>query len=973
MGRLVVFLFWALIAGACVRADITRMPATMQETLQVGVTAFTQGDYAKAAEAFDHLQSKFGEEPQYQPLIPVLLPIHGYACQMSDRAGDAIELYERFLELPNTSPGRRGFVLFSLAQAYQLNGDIDQAVEAYQQFIETQPDSPEAVLSAMRQAELYFENGEDQQGIDRLTGFAASDRVPASLATQAQLRALQKALELEDFEQANDILFDFDWRVDEMPELAVLTFSALEIGNRLLAEQRPEDALRAYRLATPREQLLRAQQTRLRGLQYAWSERQQRAGRGHHQEAIWNDYYRGLIRRVEGQLNGLQENEDFTPGYQMRLGQTFLLLDRGREAYIVFRFLAQDESLSDSLRASAHYRWILSANALEDWDDSLRIARQFLDRYPGHPEAPGALYLIANAYQEKKDYAQAMTVLTELLEAYPDHRLASRWLFSRGYNATLAQQYAPAREDFAAYLERYSGGPLASQARLWRGMTFYFDRDYETALAAFDEALAATPAGDPVYPELVYRRAQTLYSSRQYAPALQAIDGFLAKYADHARGPEARVLKGDVLMGEGRLLEASNQFARITIEAGPLFPYAVFQRGKIQQAMEQYDLMIEHFTNYVRRDDVPDKVRVAEALYWIGWAHERKGDPAEAFPLFVEALGEHGDDPRAGETGAILQALQQLHRKYHAGEFGVDRADSAAMQGLIVTPDFEQWLADQREQAIEEKRWTWLSRINLYRASLYRERDDADREAVALFEIVEMVPMKDLDAEGLAKVGALLAGLDLSSARDYFERLLEEHPRSTQLGAAFYGLAQLAVNNGELEEAESWLNRFEAETAFHAAGPKVKLLRGEVLIELGKTEQAVATLEALLRLKSARGRPHAQALLLIGQAWERAGEPDKAIAYYQRVYTLYRAYPQQLVEAYLASAPLFEARGDLRAAYRSWNELLDDERLRKFPEARARAEQEAARLEPVLPPAEDEAVTAGLESPARNQGEEAAL
>ena len=41
---------------------------------------------------------------------------------------------------------------------------------------------------------------------------------------------------------------------------------------------------------------------------------------------------------------------------------------------------------------------------------------------------------------------------------------------------------------------------------------------------------------------------------------------------------------------------------------------------------------------------------MAEALYWIGWAHEQQGDPAASFPLFVEALAVHGNDVKAAEA-----------------------------------------------------------------------------------------------------------------------------------------------------------------------------------------------------------------------------------------------------------------------------------------------------------------------------------
>ncbi len=963
-----ILLLLGLLLTTTARAAFIQMPPTMQEVLQLGVSSFSEGKYDEAAQAFDHLAEKYGDEHQYQPLIPTLLPIHGYACQMSERPDDAIKLYLKFLALENQTESSRNFVLFSLAQAYQANGDLDDAVATYQQFIESAPDSPEAVLSAMRQAELYFDAGDDQAGIDRLVGFAASENVPPTLGTQAQLRALQKTLEEHDFDQARKILFGYEWQVEVMPELAMLSFSALEVGNRLLEERNYADAIRAYRLVTPQKLLVAAQQGRLYALELTWKEKQQEAGEGYHAEAIWNDYYRNLIQRVQSQLDSLNNSEDFTPGYQMRLGQAFLMANRAREAYILYRLLAEDEALSESIRSSAHYRWILSANELENWDDSLRIARMFLERYPNHPEAPSAIYLISVAYQELKDYRKAVEVLTELLDNYPDHKLATRWLFARGYNSLLAQDYPPARKDFEVCLLKNPGAMLAAQCRLWDAMSYFFERNYAEAIVKYDAALQQTDKANPYYPEMVYRRAQTLYSDRKYPEALVATDDFIERYPEHMRVPEARVLRGDILMGEGRLLEASNQFARVTPEAEGLFTYAVFQRGKIQKAMGAHELMIEHFTDYVRRDDVEEKPRIAEALYWIGWAYEREGEPERAFPLFVEALALHGNEVKAGETIAILQALHKQHALYHQGELLLSNANGGAM-GLLTEPDFVQWLEDQHKLAVEREEWTWMARLNLYRAMLYEKIRDEERAGNALFEVVNKAPIKDLDPEALAKAGSFLTDLEIESANEYFEYLIEEYPKSMQLGAAYYGMARLAVMDDNWAEAEAWLNRFELETAYHAAGNDAKLLRGQLLVKLDRPDQAIAVLQELLRLKSARGRPHAQALLGIAQAHELKGETDKAIAYYQRVYTLYRAYPEEIVQAYVASAPLFEKRGDLRAAYNTWAELAKDPRLESFEAEQAMAAEAMARLEPILPP-EPEAVTAEVQPSAE---EEAAL
>ena len=48
------------------------------------------------------------------------------------------------------------------------------------------------------------------------------------------------------------------------------------------------------------------------------------------------------------------------------------------------------------------------------------------------------------------------------------------------------------------------------------------------------------------------------------------------------------------------------------------------------------------------------------------------------------------------------------------------------------------------------------------------------------------------------------------------------------------------------------------------------------------------------------------------------------------IYTLYRAYPEIIIDAYWQSALLFEQIGDRRAARNTLRELLSDQRLKDF-------------------------------------------
>ena len=61
-------------------------------------------------------------------------------------------------------------------------------------------------------------------------------------------------------------------------------------------------------------------------------------------------------------------------------------------------------------------------------------------------------------------------------------------------------------------------------------------------------------------------------------------------------------------------------FAKVGPEAENLFPYAVFQTGKIYRAMEEYKRMADHFERYLGRTDLPEKTKEKRGplLDWLG-------------------------------------------------------------------------------------------------------------------------------------------------------------------------------------------------------------------------------------------------------------------------------------------------------------------------------------------------------------------
>lgn len=901
--------------------------ATLQEQLELAVSAFGSGDYTSSYWQFENMELDYGTEPEFlaHNFQKTVLPVRGYAALMADRPTDALIYFGELLSQYDPHPGLQAFALYNTAIAQSQTHSLAAAAQTFHNFQLTFPGSNESALALLQEADLRYEIGDVEQATTLLDTFYESD-APETLRMQARLRALQIAGETGSTDRARAILFDSDWNVAAMPDIAVLSFAALDAGDLLLNEGHYSEAVRAYRLTLPRTVLIEKQREHLRSVKSALSQQSLFAS------SIWKSHSQQLVARLTRQLNLLEEMADYTPGLYLRSGQAYLLGQRFREATILFRTVAQTPEFEADIRAESHYRWIIALSEAKDWQGARDTAQTFLDEHPAHKLANSALFLIARAYQGEGQYLEAIEVLDQLIENFPDDKQAPRWYFTRGYNFSALEQQTKARDDFETALERFPESSLVEQLKLWRGLTFFFERDYSASLDAL-EALSQTSQKHPLYPEINYRIANVYYAQRNYDDALKTADALIEQFPDHHRVPEAQALRGDIFMGLGKLLKAANTFRLVPPDDAQLYDYAIFQASKIYKALERYDLLRKHLQAYIDRDDANERPRVSEALYWIGWSLQQEERGTEAFPIFEDALTRFGNDPQARAVGSILSAYSDLYKR-------LGKTDSAL-------PAFETWLQDATEQSLTDEELTWFARLTLFSAHRQRRTFGDERAEATLLSIHRFVPIDQQDAETLASVGLVLIKRGYDSADDYCEQILIEYPKRFERGTAYFGKAQLAANADRLTEARRWLLRFLEETPTHPLAADVRLLTADILTQQGIYEGARTTLNEILQIKGMRGRPHARALAGLARIETEQGNLERAIPYWQRIYTLYRAYPEIIIDAYWESSLLFEQIGNNTAARNTLRELLSDERLEKF-ESFTLAQAKLPKLEAIV-------------------------
>ena len=921
--RLLVVFGLFILAAPAVHGQSTSL--TLSGTLSEGQAALEAGDYEAAYQSFFKIQTTFKREPEValDSFQLVVLPVQGYAALMTERWNEAIDTFNAFAQRFPEDRTRMSFVLFNLARAQSEIEQPNDAIETYLRFVVLGPERAESSLAMLESARLMFENSREDEAFEALANLQR--RLPHGvLRNKARLTALQKALDLGRVEQARSYMLKEDWAVTEMPELAVLALAALKMGNELVESQNYNDAIKCYRLVPPYKRLLQAQEDRLEETRERFESRRRSVGL-YEGGQFWTQFYTRLIGRLQGQLKGLREAEDYTFSLYLAYGQAYLLAERPREAWVLFERLARNSELSHAQQAEAHYRWILAAIEVGVWEDAFKIAQGFSARFPESPLVPDALYLLGNAYQKAGQYGDAIGVFDHFLALYSEHSLAPRVLFTRGYNQNLMNQPVEARDDFELFISKYPKNGLFLDARFWRALTFLAELDYVQALGALAKLTPEVESGH-LEPEVAYRLAATQYAKGDYEAALKAIKHYLDDYPMHARVDEGRVLLGDIQMGRGELEAARTIFEAIAPSAGHLFSYSIFQAGKIYRAVAgasddsdsrllHFREHLEHFEAYLRREDVPNKDRISDALYWVGWTYIELGDKERARTIFDRALDLYGDDLEAGEVINIIDALARIEKRLN----NLGRRDREA--------ELKAWIEGQKAIALKTDRLTYYARLNLYLQSMV----PPDEPSSLAFDTVEQVPPERLDAQCLGVIAATLVHRYARVAEDYLERLEEDYADSPYRSYAYYARAYLLVDKQDYEAARILLARFHAESPMHPLSIQANLLYAETLSKTARYDAATDLLEDLLKRRDARGRSHAEALLALSENEDLAGKTKRAVPYAQRVFNVYRAYPELAARAYLMSARQLEKLGELRAAHRSLEEMLSDDRIRQLP------------------------------------------
>jgi len=735
-----------------------------------------------------------------------------------------------------------------LAESLFERGLYDLAVEAYNQFLQREPDSEQAPLATYRLAESYRLSGNPPMALRlyRLldTPPAGTAAPPGPYAHLARLRLGEHHLMQGEFAPACQILK----RVapDVLPAPARPAY-ALYLGRSAYEAGEPGPAREAFELllkapGAPRASVLQGRfflavmdqadghaeaalrqfrdlasepdlgepfkeqvHSRVARLLYNLDRHAEAADEARlfarlypdstqaaeiYKAGIWAELRAERPQRVIEEL-GEQQATLQDPELLYCLASAYRLTGQDAPAGTLYDRLAESAATPASLRRKAAYEALLMTARGGSPNELIRRANAFARDYPGASELADVYLLAARTYRTAGQLETARKTFQAILEldGVPP-AISEQATYQAAECQKELQHYEPAAEAFAAFARAFPASPLLPRARLGQAACLLAGGRAADAEALLDAHISLLEKDPELAGELAYQRA-------------------LARAAAGDRAGMARRLE--------ELLERAPEAARAG-EASYLLGLYHFEREDLERAIERLSAAVQH--------PLPPAI-AAQARLRLAMAWQQKGDPNEAVRLFLENVrqGGGGEIPDQLLLWVGHHCLEQLRFDEALESFRplFERAAQPAMkQGAALGLAYAEIGMAQYDlarghlvQAVEiEARNQPGVEGNLALGDLYlRQLDQADAAAACYRSALEAAASEWPRLAARARLGlgraALAAGNPAEAARQYLAvAVLYDDPELTPQALLDAGKAFLQAGDephareafGELRE-----------------------------------------------------------------------------------------------------------------------------------------------------------------------------
>jgi len=804
----------------------------------------------------------------------------------------------------------------------------------------------ELVLLHLTLGEALFGLEKWQESIEPFT-YVIENTSDGQRKGYAIMQVVNALIKIPDFDRITEWipqLYRTSARYDIRVNLALMNAAVA-----LYEAEEYDSALPLYRMILPRDELIAYQQDQLRSMRIdagLTPEEGMEATEG--EMLLFGSDDEGETKVEEGtdadpdpanekpkelvELEKLIAALENLPPYEndidYRMAQIYRQVDRYWEAVRFFDSVYTADPASElGERAIYEVITVLLEN-LEELAEAEERGFGYMGQYPEGITPRQIAYMLTGQYQQDKTMGPVKALLPYLDGFVRTNDTAivkydAELYFMQGVADLMMLNYEESEKGFKRLLDEFPGSHQEGNALYWYGMSKLFLQKYADAWPDF-EKYTREFATEGWIDEAFFQGGICLFGMEKYDEALDRFSLVIKNYPDSSVFPGACSMRGDLYGSKGMLDKAVADYkmAIASAKKAKQATYAVFQMAEVFEAdadvleteaetVAKYNEIVECVQSYL--DQWGAEADIAKALFWIGKTKIQQGLVDEAVQTYLDAIVKFGGDVRQDGVDMMITELVKV---------------SAIWLGI----EAQTQLMDDLQAALDSTDNLVLQlRLRVTMAKLdYTEIELGKR-------LIKELP--DLESASPPVLAAICDASfemgDYSRAEELLRIFITRFEDSDFMRAAYrlrgYGQYAETDYEGALKTVEEAQETYGTDRDVAWA----QLMKAQILLDMGKVDEARAANMSVLSVPAWRGESVAQATFQLGQVEEKADNPRKAFGFYQRTYFQYKGHAggYWAAEGYLASARCLQKLGLENDRQKTYRAMLFDPYVSDLPQA----------------------------------------
>lgn len=199
------------------------------------------------------------------------------------------------------------------------------------------------------------------------------------------------------------------------------------------------------------------------------------------------------------------------------------------------------------MMADTYYNLYLTDETAGDLETAMGLYRHLSEKYPDSPLATRTLLLMGYTYLDLKDSFSALKTFQRFLRLKPDSKFRDQAKISMAEAYLNLNKYDDSLAPLDDVEKNARNKKDAHEAAYRRGDVFFKRRDFAGAIENYKLALKKYPEAGKDFANAYYNMAEAQFSGDHYKEALESYREYLQKFPDHSHGGYAMTRIGEIL------------------------------------------------------------------------------------------------------------------------------------------------------------------------------------------------------------------------------------------------------------------------------------------------------------------------------------------------------------------------------------------------------------------------------------------